>query len=66
MNLKEYFDSIDLTEIDRFVNEGQEEHLNLEFKTVVHPNFNNANREIDKKNLSKALSGFANSDGGLL
>lgn len=66
MGLKEYFDSINIEEIDRYVNEGQEENLTLEFKTVVHPNYNQHNREDDKKNISKTFSGFANSIGGIV
>ncbi|MDY0780694.1 ATP-binding protein [Tenacibaculum sp. IB213877] len=66
MNLKEYFEKIDLDEINRFIIEGQEENLNLEFKTTSHPNYNQHNREDDKKNLSKTLSGFSNSNGGII
>ncbi|MDX2174781.1 MAG: ATP-binding protein [Bacteroidota bacterium] len=66
MKLKEYFNSIDLNEINRFIDEGQEENLNLEFKTVNHPEYNENNREFDKKNISEALSGFANSSGGII
>ena len=66
MNLQEYFESIDLAEIERFITEDQEENLHLEFKTVNHPNYNSANREFDKKNISEAISGFANSDGGII
>lgn len=60
MQLKDYFDSIDLNEIDRFILEKQEENLTLEFKTVNHPNYNDNNREFDKTNVSEVLSGFAN------
>lgn len=66
MNTREYFDLIDLAEIDRFIKEGQEENLFIEFKTVVHPNYSEKNKEIDKKNISKAISGFANSNGGVI
>jgi hypothetical protein len=66
MNIDKYFETIDITEIDRFVKDGQEENLFIEFKTVVHPNYNDNNREIDKKNISKAISGFANSSGGVI
>ena len=66
MDLKAYYNQIDLEEIERFILEGQEENLNLEFKTVVHPNYNLNNKEDDKKNISKTLSGFANSNGGII
>lgn len=66
MDLKAYYEKIDLNEIDRFITDGQEENLNLEFKTVVHPNYNEHNREDDKKNISKTFSGFANSNGGII
>lgn len=66
MDIKKYFETIDMNEIERFIQEGQEENLFIEFKTVVHPNYNDNNREIDKKNISKAISGFANSNGGLI
>lgn len=66
MKLKEYFDSIDNTEIERFLSDKQEENINLEFKTVNHPDYHDENREFDKKNISEALSGFANSNGGII
>ncbi len=66
MDLKAYYERIDLNEIERFIAEGQEENLNLEFKTVVHPNYNQYNNEDDKKNISKTFSGFANSNGGII
>lgn len=66
MNLEEYFVSIDLKEIDRFIEEGQEENLNLEFKTVNFPDYNEKNNEYDRKNFSEIISGFANSNGGII
>lgn len=66
METKDYFESIDLNEINRFIHEGQEENLYIEFKTVVHPNFNDKNKDIDKKNFSKSISGFSNSGGGII
>lgn len=66
MDIKNYFENIDLNEIERFIQEGQEENLYLEFKTVVHPNYNEESREIDKKNISKTISGFSNSNGGII
>lgn len=66
MKLKEYFDTIDLTEIERFLLDKQEENVSLEFKTVNHPDYNDDNREFDKRNISETLSGFANSNGGII
>ena len=66
MTLEEYYNSIDLDEIERFIEEGQEENLNLEFKTVNFPNYNKQNKEFDKKNFSEVISGFGNSNGGII
>ncbi len=66
MDIKKYFETIDLNEIERFIQDGQEENLFIEFKTVVHPNYNENSKDIDKKNISKAISGFANSNGGII
>jgi hypothetical protein len=46
-----------------FIADGQEENLYLDFKTVNSADFTNRD---DKKNFAKALSGFANSSGGLI
>jgi len=66
MELFDYFNTIDLTEVDRFISEGQEENVSLEFKTVNHPASNDISRNDDKKNISKVLSGFSNSNGGIV
>lgn len=66
MALLDYFGSIDQNEIERFITEGQEENVSLEFKTVNHPNYNTENKEFDRKNFSVALSGFGNSNGGII
>jgi len=66
MNLEEYFNSISIEELNGFISDRQEENLNIEFKTTVHPFESNETKEFDKKNYSKALSGFANSSGGLI
>lgn len=57
------FHSTTLQDIQAFVADGQEETLHLEFKTIADPRFSSRD---DRKNLAKALSGFANSDGGVL
>jgi hypothetical protein len=66
MDTEQYFNSIDLAEIKRFISDQQEEHVSLEFKTVNHPTVTDQNKEDDKKNFSKILSGFANSQGGIV
>ena len=66
MDIDKYFKTIDLNEIERLIQDGQEENLFIEFKTVVHPNYKENNKDIDKKNISKAISGFANSNGGII
>lgn len=66
MNILEYFESIDLQEINRYIADQQEENIHIEFKTVNHPHYNQSNREYDRNNLSKAISGFANSNGGIV
>lgn len=63
MSPEDRFESLSLTDIDRFVKESQEENLTLEFKTVLNSALNRAD---DKKNYATALSGFANSAGGLI
>lgn len=57
------FLAIDLVAIDRFVSERRQEDLRLDFKELTRsPEFD----KTDKKNLAKAMSGFSNSDGGLI
>ncbi|MFG0253253.1 MAG: helix-turn-helix domain-containing protein [Phycisphaerales bacterium JB038] len=51
--------------VERLVAEGREESLHLEFKRKSEPNRADLGSE-DKRNLAKALSGFANADGGVL
>jgi len=63
MNLQKNFDKIDLSSINEFIFSKQEEHLELEFKTINHSDFSHKD---DKKNFAKALSGFANSNGGII
>jgi hypothetical protein len=63
MNINELFDSLTLPDIERFITTGREEDLVLEFKTINRPDLSHGD---DKKNFAKALSGFANSSGGLI
>jgi hypothetical protein len=62
MTLLEQFEHLRAEGINRFIAEGKEEGLHLEFKIA------NADlrRTEDKQNLARCLSGFANSDGGII
>lgn len=62
MDIYGWYQSLSLKDIEAFVSEGQEEHLYLDFK---QSNESLLSRD-DRKNLAKALSAFANSDGGLI
>jgi len=63
MNIYDTFKNIDFNILKDFLDTEQEEHLTLDFKTVNDSKLTNKD---DKKNLAKALSGFANSSGGLI
>jgi len=63
MDIFKFYKKIDEKKIREFVENNQEENLNLEFKTIRRADL--IDRD-DKKNFAKALSGFANSDGGLV
>jgi hypothetical protein len=63
MDLEKTFAEMSLAEIERYIAESQEENLNLDFKVVNRHDLTHAD---DKRNLSKALSGFANSSGGII
>jgi hypothetical protein len=62
MEYKELYTKIDKDLIMRMVDEHQDEHLHLEFKTIQKTDMG----RDDRKNLAKALSGFGNSSGGLI
>jgi len=62
MDLNDLYNSIDLGKIDDFMVSTREEDLHLDFKRLNEPNMD----RDDRKNLAKALSGFANSDGGII
>lgn len=51
--------------IKEWIDQGYREDLHLDFKCKSSPNTSKPN-DFDRKNYSKALSGFGNSDGGLL
>lgn len=63
MTLTEFFQGLYLPKIEAMIQNGQEENLTLDFKRV---NRSDLSQSDDKKNLAKALSGFANSSGGLI
>jgi hypothetical protein len=63
MSVADFFNTLTVDMIDAFVAEGQEEHLALEFKTLASADMTAG---ADKKNFAEALSGFANSAGGVV
>lgn len=63
MSIEADFENMSLEKVREFIAQGQEEHLQLDFKTVKHATLNS---EDDKRNFAIALSGFANSSGGLI
>lgn len=62
MDLFDCFKTFSVDEINRFVADRREEDLHLDFKRVADPNLS----RDDRRNFAKAVSGFANSDGGLI
>jgi hypothetical protein len=62
LTLREDFASISLQGIHEFVRTGREEDLHLDFKVITGPTLT----RDDRKSLAVALSGFANSDGGII
>ena len=63
LNLKDFYNSIDLKAINNFIAMNQEENVSLEFKTINSADFTSKD---DKKNFAKCVSGFSNSSGGLI
>jgi hypothetical protein len=63
MNLEETFHLMNKESIQEFIGESRDEDLHLDFKTV---NSSDLTHPDDRKNFAKALSGFANSAGGLI
>lgn len=63
MGYHEVFASLDINELQQWISSQRQEDLHLDFKLLS----SGANlTQDDKKNLAKAISGFANSDGGLI
>jgi hypothetical protein len=61
MTLHETFSNLAVDDVESYIALRQEENLHLDFKTA-----NSRFDREDRKNLAKAVSGFANSDGGLI
>lgn len=63
MDLQELFLSLQASDLRDWIRDGKQEDLHLDFKRLTGaPDFS----RDDKRNLATALSGFANSDGGLI
>lgn len=63
MNILETFEHLSIEHLRDYIARNQEEHLYLDFKLVKDASFASLD---DKRNLARALSGFANSSGGLI
>jgi predicted HTH transcriptional regulator len=63
MDIIKYFDELNLNQIESYIKDGQEENLSLDFKTLTDSSLS---KRDDRKNLAIALSGFANSEGGII
>lgn len=63
MNLRETFDMLTVPSIEHLVSTHQQEHLNLDFKVITGAG--DLSKD-DRRNLATAISGFANSDGGIV
>jgi Putative DNA-binding domain len=63
MDLLKTYERLETHEIEEYIRLGQEEHLHLEFKTVENSDLS---KRDDRKNFAICISGFANSDGGLI
>jgi len=58
---RELYDEIDLALLERWVRDGRQEDLHLDFKTL-----NAGFDKQERKNFARMVSGFANSDGGVV
>jgi len=63
MDLEEWFETIELKDINEFMDSGEQEDLHLEFKSV---NKSDLSHPDDRRNFARALSGFANTSGGIV
>lgn len=62
-DLRSLYDSIDLGAIRELISKRHQEDLHLEFKVLGN---NRSFKRDDRRNLAVAVSGFANSDGGIV
>lgn len=63
MSFIEDYNNLTLKDLNDFITTGQEEHIHLDFKLVNDAKMSSSD---DKRNFACALSGFANSSGGLI
>jgi hypothetical protein len=63
MTLAETFDQLNWKAIESYIKLGQEENLHLDFKTVKNADMTAPD---DRRNLARGISGFANSNGGII
>lgn len=63
MTLEQEFDALTVERVNEYVATAQEEHLSLEFKRLTTADLSS---QPDKNNFATALSGFANSVGGIV
>lgn len=63
MSFTNDFSNLTLADLNDYIKTGQEEHIHLDFKLVHDAKMSSSD---DKRNLACALSGFANSSGGLI
>jgi len=62
MTLQDTFEQLRREQIERYVRDRQQEHLQLEFKTINRPFLDRDDRKI----FAQCISGFANSSGGII
>ena len=63
MDLVEIYSALDAGQVMSWISSRQEEHLQLEFKTLRSSDLSHKD---DRSNLAKCISGFANSAGGIV
>jgi len=63
MELLDLYLNIDYQILNEYIEKQQEENLYLEFKEISNAELSHKD---DRRNFSKALSGFSNSDGGII
>lgn len=61
--LRDRYEALSREELDRYCADQQEENLHLDFKTVASSAMKSKD---DRHSLATALSGFANSEGGII